>query len=207
MEYVGIEHFNHLLNILTKYHGVQFNMEGTKFAGINIKWDYVCRRCGISMDGYIDNLLIKYVHARPKKPRLSPYKCTPIAYGINTQRAPEMNTSELLDVALKRRCQEIVGSLLYYAGAVDNKLLVALSVIAAHQARATIATEQGVDYLLDYVATYPNDGIAYWEGNMILCAYADAGFLNESKACSGAGAHFYLSEDAPFPDSMGQFFP
>ncbi len=39
--------------------------------------------------------------------------------------------SELLDEHRKRRIQEIVGSLLYYAQAVDNKLLVALSAIAA----------------------------------------------------------------------------
>jgi hypothetical protein len=53
--------------------------------------------------------------------------------------------------------QEIVGSLLYYARAVDSKLLVAVSMIAACQAKATVATEQAVNLLLDYVATYPND--------------------------------------------------
>ena len=155
------------------------------------------------MEGYIDNLLIKFNHACPTKPCLSPYKCAPITYGIKTQLAPDMDTSELLDDARKRCCQEIVGSLLYYACAVDNKLLVALSAIAARQAQATIATEQAVNLLLDYVATYPNDGIIYRESNMILCVYSDAGFLNESKACSHAGAHIYLSENEPFPRFNG----
>jgi hypothetical protein len=40
VEYVGIEHFNYLLNILKKYHGVKFNMAGDKLAGIAIQWDY-----------------------------------------------------------------------------------------------------------------------------------------------------------------------
>ena len=40
VEYVGIEHFNHLLNLLQKYHGVQVNMAGDKFSGMTIKWDY-----------------------------------------------------------------------------------------------------------------------------------------------------------------------
>jgi hypothetical protein len=40
IEYVGIEHFNHLLDLLKKNHRVQFNMAGDKFAGINIQWDY-----------------------------------------------------------------------------------------------------------------------------------------------------------------------
>jgi hypothetical protein len=34
---------------------------------------------------------------------------------------------------------------------------------------------------------------------MILCAPADAGFLNEAKSCSRAGANIFLSEDDPFP--------
>jgi hypothetical protein len=55
------------------------------------------------------------------------------------------------------------GSLLYYATADNDKLIVALSAITARQAKATFATEQeqAVDLLLDYVATYPNDGIVY----------------------------------------------
>jgi hypothetical protein len=53
--------------------------------------------------------------------------------------------------------------------------------------------------LLDYVATYPNDGIVYRASDMVLCAHADASYLNETKSCSRAGAHIYLSEDDPIP--------
>jgi hypothetical protein len=38
---------------------------------------------------------------------------------------------------------------------------------------------------------------------MILCAHADAGFLNETYSCSRAGAHIYLSEGNPFPRFNG----
>ncbi len=199
VEYVGIEHFTYLLDILKRYHGVQFNMAGDKLAGIAIKWDYPGCRCRISMPGYIDNLLIKFKHSRPVKPQLSPHMCLPIAYGVKTQLTPEHDTSELLGDDRKRCIQEIVGSVLYYARAVDNKLLVALSAIAARQATATIATEQAVHLLLDYVATYPNDGIVYRSSDMILCAHSDAGFLNETNAQSRAGAHIFLSENDPFP--------
>jgi hypothetical protein len=79
--------------------------------------------------------------------------------------------------------------------AVNNKLLVALSAITARQAKATVATEQAVDLLLDYVANYPNDGIVYRASNMILfCAHADAGFLNKTNFRSRAGAHIYLQK-------------
>jgi hypothetical protein len=56
-----------------------------------------------------------------------------------------------------------------------------------------------VDLILDYVAPYLNDGIVYRASNMILCAHADAGFLNETKSRSRAGAHIYPSEDDLFP--------
>ena len=57
--------------------------------------------------------------------------------------------------------------------------------------------------LLDYVATYPNNGIVYRASNIILCAHADAGFLNESRSHSRAGAHIFLSENGPFPHFNG----
>ncbi len=54
-----------------------------------------------------------------------------------------------------------IGSLLYYARAVDNELLVALNAISAHQAKATIHMEQLMETLLNYIATYPNNCIVY----------------------------------------------
>jgi hypothetical protein len=131
VKYVGIEHFNHLLDLLKKFHGVQCNMSGDEFAGIDIKWDYVGCRCRISIPDYIENLLIKFKHPWPTKPHCSPYKCLPIAYGAKAQLTPEVDTLDLLDDHHKRRIQEIIGLLLYYPLRVDNKLLVALSAIAA----------------------------------------------------------------------------
>jgi hypothetical protein len=84
------------------------------------------------------------------------------------------------------------------ARAVDNKLLVALSTIAARQSYATVATEQAVHLLLDYVDTYPADGIVYRSSDMILCAHTDTGFLNETNSRSHAGAHIFCSENDPF---------
>jgi hypothetical protein len=108
------------------------------------------------------------------------------------------DTSEQLDIHQKHCIQEIVGLLLYYARVVGNKLLVALSAVAAHQSCATVATKQAVPLLLDYVATYPSDGIIHQASDMILCAHFNAGFLNATNSCSRAGAHIFLSENKPF---------
>jgi hypothetical protein len=55
VEYVGLEHFNYLPGVLKKFHGVQYNMAGNKFAGIEFEWDYAVRRCPItSVDPIFD---------------------------------------------------------------------------------------------------------------------------------------------------------
>ena len=57
--------------------------------------------------------------------------------------------------------------------------------------------------MLYYLVTYPNDGIVYQVSDMILAAHSDAGFHNESKGRSLAGAHIFLSEDNPNPICNG----
>jgi hypothetical protein len=93
--------------------------------------------------------------------------------------------------------------LFYYARAVGSKLLLALSAIAARQSCTTVATKQALHLLLDYVASYPSDGIIYQSSDMILCAHSNAGFLNETNSRSRTGAHIFLSENDPFPRFNG----
>jgi hypothetical protein len=80
------------------------------------------------MNGYIANVLLKYSHKKPAKPQQSPHKHRDIVYGAKLQLIPDNDTSPPLNTAGIKRIQGIVGSLLYHARAVDNKLLVALSV-------------------------------------------------------------------------------
>lgn len=96
-----------------------------------------------------------------------------------------------------------MGSLLYYAQAVDNKLLVALSAISSQQPKATENTARAAHQLLDYVATYPSDGITYRASSMILAAHSDASFLTETGSRSRSGAYIFLSEDDPIPRRNG----
>ncbi len=59
--------------------------------------------------------------------------------------------------------------------------------------------EQLMETLFDYVPTYPNDGIVYRASDMVLCAHADAGYLNDTQSHSRSGAHIFLLEDDPSP--------
>ena len=102
-----------------------------------------------------------------------------------------------------KRVQYIVGALLYVGRVVNTKLLVALSVIGSQQAAATEDTAAAFEQLLDYVETYPNYGIIFRKIEMIFAVNTDAGFFNESRARSRAGAHIFLSENELNPKLNG----
>jgi hypothetical protein len=203
IKYVGRRHAEHLLMSLQLHYKVTTDWTGSKFAGIDIAWDYTKRTCRLTMDNYIDTLLIKYNHPRPKKPQHTPHAHREIVFGTKEQLLPDADTSPLLNDDGVKRVQGIVGSLLYYARAVDNKLLATLSAISAQQAKATENTAKAVNQLLDYVATYPSDGITYRASNMVLAAHADASYLTEPNSRSRAGAHILLTEDDPIPRQNG----
>ena len=151
------------------------------------------------MKGYIAKVLLKYGHHIPKKPQLSPHKHREVIYGTKEQLAPEDDTTPPLDSQGTKRFQGIVGAFLYYVQSVDNNLLVGLSAIGSQQASATQRTNESIDKILDYCATYPSDVILYSSSDMVLCANSDAGFHNDSKGRSRAGAHIFFSENNAIP--------
>ena len=201
------EHALHLLKTLEQNYEITTDWEGGKLAGIDLAWDYTARHanrtCCISMDGYISKVLLKYGHPIPKKPQLSPHKHREVIYGAKEQITLEYDTTPPLYSQGTKRVQGIVSAFLYYARAVDNKLLVSLSAIGSQQAVATQSTNEAINQILDYYATYPADGIIYRSSYMVLCAYYDAGFHNESKGRIRAGAHIFLSENDAMPQWNG----
>ena len=75
-----------------------------------------------------------------------------------------------------------MGTLLYYARAVDATMLVALRTIASQQAIATQATSKYVTHLLYYCHTHPNAKLCYHASYMILHIHSDASYNSEAKA-------------------------
>ena len=144
IEYVGDQHVQHLQKVLQEHYEITTDWEGEKFAGINIEWNYAKkhsrRSCRLCMKKYISNILIKHYYPIPLKPQLSPHKHRKIQYGAKVQTALDEDTSTPLDAKGIKQVPQIVGSLLYYAREVDNKLLVALNAIGMQQSAATEQT-------------------------------------------------------------------
>ena len=115
--------------------------------------------CRISIKGYIERILTLFGHNCPTKPQLSPHKHREIYYGAKLQEAPEEVTIPLLDSNSIKRHQDIVVSVLFCVPAVYNKVVLALNSIGTQQATATESTNDVINHLLYYLATYPNNGI------------------------------------------------
>ena len=82
-------------------------------------------------------------------------------YGAKEKLTPEDETSLPLDNQGTKRVQGIIGALLYYARAVENKLLIGLSAIVSQQAAATQSINEAINQIIDYCATYPADRILF----------------------------------------------
>ena len=159
IDYVGKERALHLLKTLEQNYEITTNWERF-FAGIDLAWYYNDRHANrtfrISMDGYISRVLIKYGHPCPSKTQLSPRKHLEVIYGAKEKLSQEDDTSTPLDNQGTKRIQGNVGALLYYARAVDNKLLVVLSAIISQQAAATERTNEAINHILDHCDTHPS---------------------------------------------------
>ncbi len=73
--------------------------------------------------------------------------------------------------------QAIVGTILYYAGAVDPTLLPIANEIASQQAAPTQAVLKAANRVLSYCAAHLNNAITYHSCDMTLHGLADASYL------------------------------
>ncbi len=108
------------------------------------------------MPKYIMKQLTHYAHPAPLKPQHCPFAPNPITYGKDNQAPNPTNESPLLDDAGKKQIQQVVGSFLYYAQAVNPTILMALSDIATQQLLPTKNIKKWVEQSLDYMWTHPD---------------------------------------------------
>ena len=94
IEYCDRRHAEHLLTALQETYKVTTDWTGTKFAGIDIAWDYKLRTCRLTMNAYIADVLLKYGHTKLAKPQHAPHKHREIVYGAKMQLIPDTDTSE-----------------------------------------------------------------------------------------------------------------
>ena len=79
----------------------------------------------------------------------------------------------------KEYIQQVLGTFLYYARAVDSTMLVALSAIASEQATPTEKTLQKIKQFLDYAASQEDAILTYHASNMVLVVHSNASYRSK----------------------------
>jgi hypothetical protein len=94
------------------------------------------------MPGYIKAVLHKYQHPVPTCPEHAPHQWNPPIYGAKTQYVEDTQDSPALPPKDVTRLQQLGGTLLYYARAVDPTLIMPVNVLTSEQTKATDATAE-----------------------------------------------------------------
>ena len=125
------------------------------------------------MPGYCNEGLQRFRHECQKWTD-QPHKHVLLTYGAKIQYAKEADTSTKLGPKEQKFIQQVTGTFLYYARAVNATMLVALSAIASEQAAPTEKkTMTKTKQFLDYVASHPNAILTFSASNMVLNVHSD----------------------------------
>jgi hypothetical protein len=89
------------------------------------------------MPGYIKAALHKYQYPAPARPEHAPHTWNPPMYGSKTQFINEATPSPALSDKDVNKLQQLTGTLLYYARAVDPTLIMPINVLESEQSNAT----------------------------------------------------------------------
>ena len=192
VKYVNKDDVDHLVASIKKSYKLTEDWTGNLYCGIKLEWDYIGRTVDISMPGYIAKKLQEYNHIKSKAIQNCPYTPAPKQFGSEAQRPLPPDSSPRLDKKGIRRVQQIVGSILYYARAVDMTVLMALSTLAIEQTKATEKTLSKCFQLLDYLAHHSNAKVRFYSSDMIMNIHSDASYLSEGRARSRTCGHFFM---------------
>ena len=148
------------------------------------------------MPDYIAQALHKFKHPLVPKREDAPQKWDRPSYGAKLQFADPVKSPRLPASDIKQ-VQILVGTLLYYALAVDNPMLVALGDLDSEQTQGKQKTLNAITQLLNYAATNPNANIRYRKNDMVLHIHSSGSYLSAPKDRSRNGGHFFLSSHSP----------
>ena len=131
VQYCSTEDADHFLNALRAKYLIMVDMDATLYICIKLTLDYVHRNVTLSMLKYVQNVLHIFQHILRGGKEYSPHTCAPIQNGQKIQYADLLDTAEYLSDKETNLVQQVCDTFLYYAIAIDNTILPALSDISS----------------------------------------------------------------------------
>jgi hypothetical protein len=170
------------------------NDTGDTYLGMHISFGP--DRVSLSMPGYINKALQRF---RPQyllpthRAATTPGKYHAAIYP--RIQLVKKDNSPLLSPTQRMEIQAIVGTLLYYARAVDPSLLPIANEIASQQANPTQKVMTAANRALSYASARRDNCITYYACDMHLFLHVDASYLSRSHARSVVGGYFFLGNE------------
>jgi hypothetical protein len=137
IKYVNKEDIDHLISSIKTTYTLTEDWTVILYCGIALDWDYTNYTINISMPGYNKRKLQEYNHVKSKTIQTYPYMPAPKQFGSEAQWPLPLDAPPPLGKTDIKQFQQIVGSILYFARAVDTTVLMALSTIAIKQTNET----------------------------------------------------------------------
>ena len=119
-------------------------MEATVYIMIKLEWDYVHRTVTLSIPSYVRKSLHIFHHIIRDGKEYSLHICAPIQYGQKVQYVDPLDAAESLSEKETNLFQKVCGTFLYYAIAIDDTFIPALSNISTEQSKTTKNTAKQV---------------------------------------------------------------
>ena len=185
-----------LIDVLQlKGYELTLKWDGNTYLGMSVTFDRANKTVSLAMPDYITKMLTRFRphylnpgHRAAKTPGIY----IPPKYGQQEPQLAEVDSSALLSPAQKLEIQGVVGTVLYYARAIDPTLLPVANEIASRQANPTLQVLHATNRLLSYCTAHRNNGLTYHACDMALHIHVDASYLSRSHARSVVGAIFFL---------------
>jgi hypothetical protein len=147
---------------------------GKRFLVFDVDYDETARIMTLSYPGYTRTLLTTVCPDGVKfadSPSISIYE--PPVFGSTAPQTSFVGSSELATPTQKLLLQKVVGSILYYARAVDSLMLTAVCELPCLQSAPTALTMKKMRRLLGYAAKYPNACVHIVPSEMVLRVQSD----------------------------------
>lgn len=193
VKFTNSEGRDHFLDTLRALYTITIDSKGSQYLGMAIEHDKTKQTISISMPGYIARVLERFKDWAGTRLASTPGIYKAPTYGAKVQSAIIDNTAPLSpkDTTI---LQEITGSLLYYARAVDPTMLTATNAVASSQATPTQLVREQAIRLLQYARAFPDNRVVFHKSKMHFIIQSDASYLSRSKARSVAGGIGYFGD-------------